>query len=124
MDLEVNIKKTIHITPEDIDDIMCCALEGGITYWCSKAEVIGEYLGEYASEQISRGGTLKLYDEDGQAYELTKAKLLNGIKLAIEQDYYPHYHWHVDQVLDGCQIDGEVADAIVQLALFENVIYG
>ena len=41
---------------------MATALDGGITYWCNKAEVIGGYLGEYASDQISRGGKLKLYD--------------------------------------------------------------
>ena len=46
----------VKISQQDIDDIMVCALEGGISYWCCEAEVIGEYLGEYASDQISRGG--------------------------------------------------------------------
>ena len=59
---------------------MCTALEGGINYWCCKAEVVGEYLGEYASEQISRGGELKLYDaEEDEVYTLTLDKLLKGI---------------------------------------------
>ena len=47
-------KATINfkLNMQDIDDIMACALEGGINYWCSEAKVIGEYLGEYASEQM------------------------------------------------------------------------
>ncbi len=53
----VKVEMEILLTQEDIDDIMAGALEGGITYWCSKAEVAGEYLGEYGHEQIARGGT-------------------------------------------------------------------
>ena len=32
--MEITIKKTFNITDEQLDDIMCTALEGGITYWC------------------------------------------------------------------------------------------
>ena len=46
----------VRVSNEDIDDIMVSALEGGINYWCRKAEVKGEYLREYASDQISSGG--------------------------------------------------------------------
>ena len=54
---------------------MSMALEGGITYWCGQAKVKGKYLGDYGSEQISRGGTLYLYDnEDDSEYELTPEK--------------------------------------------------
>lgn len=60
--IEVNKKYTV--TPQDIDDIMVTALEGGINYWCRKAKVVGEYLGECASDQISRGGSLILYDAE------------------------------------------------------------
>ena len=45
--LRVNFN--VVVSGEDIDDIMCSALEGGINYWCGKAEVDGKYLGEYAS---------------------------------------------------------------------------
>lgn len=33
---------------EIIDDIVTTALEGGICYWCKRAEVKGKYLGEFA----------------------------------------------------------------------------
>lgn len=56
--LEVSFN--VLVTDEDIDDIMVSALEGGINHWCAEAKVQGEYLGEFASDQISRGGTLLL----------------------------------------------------------------
>ena len=122
---EIKVESTIRVTTEDIDDIMCAALEGGINYWCNKAEVVGDYLGEYASEQIARGGKLILHDcEIDEAYELTREMLLNGISLAIEGNYYEDYDWVDGEVLDTCCIDADVADVIVQLALFDEVIYG
>ena len=115
---------SMKISNEDIDDIMCAALEGGICYWCSKAEVIeDEYFGEYAHEQISKGGSLNLYDcETNEVYVLTKEKFLNGIKLAFEQGYAD---WlNSDYSIDTCKIDSEDADIIIQLALFEDVVFG
>lgn len=115
----------IKVTQEDIDDIMCSAFEGGITYWCDSAEVVGDYLGEYASEQISRGGLLILHDaEDDEEYDLDLNQLLNGIKQAYEGNYFAEYEWCDGKTIDTCQVDAEVADVIVQLALFDEVIYG
>lgn len=121
----VNITKSVKITVEDIDDIMVSALEGGITYWCYKEEVVGDYLGEYASEQISRGGSLKLYDrEEDEVYELTLQKFLKGIQMAIQHNYYAEYEWCNGTEIDTCEVDASVADVIIQLALFDDVIYG
>ena len=88
---KVKAEPEINVTQEDIDDIVATALEGGINYWCREAEVVGDYLGEYASEQISRGGTLKLYDsEEDEVYELTRDKLLDGIKKYCEDTERPY----------------------------------
>lgn len=128
MDNIININTTYKVTDEDIDDIMCSALEGGITYWCYRAEVVGKYLGEYASEQISKGGTLKLYVEepdDEPFVELTKEKFLKGVTMAISDAAYADYDWYLpDGTLDPCEIDSDVADYIVQCALFGEVVYG
>lgn len=121
--IEVNKKYTV--TPQDIDDIMVTVLEGGINYWCRKAEVVGEYLGEYASDQISRGGSLILYDaESSDNWELNLEKLLDGIQKAIEDNWFSDYDWYVGGGLDCCHIDGDVADVIVQLALFDEIVFG
>ena len=112
------------ISDEDIDDIMSAAMDGGITYWCGRAEVVGEYLGEYASEQISRGGTLKLYDiEDPKTvYELTLDKFLNGLRLWLENERA--FALTEAGRLDVGQIDAAAADTIIQYALFCDIVYG
>ena len=120
----LTVKKTITITNQDIDDIMCTALEGGINYWCNKVKVVGGYLGEYASEQISRGGVLVVCPIDQAPCDLTKEKLLKGIQRAIDEDVYTNYEWYNTNGIDTCNIDADVADFIVQLALFGKVIYG
>ena len=80
----LKLELEVIVTQEDIDDIMAGALEGGINYWCGKAEVVGDYLGEYASEQISRGGQLLLHDiEEDKTYTLDKEKFLKGLTLTI-----------------------------------------
>ena len=122
---EIEINTKLVVTAEDIDDIMCTALEGGITDWCGSAKVVGEHFGEYGHEQIARGGKLKLYDMvEDEEYELTCEDVLKGIKMAVEEGYYENYGWFTGNSLDTCNIDAEVADVIVQFALFEEVIYG
>lgn len=126
--------KDLLITKEDIDDIMCSALEGGICYWCWKAEVVeNKYYGEYAHEQISNLGSLRIYlIEDNNVsephqYVLTFGKFLRGIKLylaeqnldkVLELDYvYNKYR------ISPTYMDGNMADEIVQNALFGELVY-
>lgn len=112
----------VNLSQQDIDDIMVAALEGGICYWCRKAEVVGEYLGEYASDQISRGGALILHDvESAQTWELTLEKFLNGVKLYFEQGCHVQVE---DNRIDPGDIDANDADCIVQFAVFGEVIFG
>lgn len=113
------------VTAQDIDDIMATALEGGINYWCNSVEVEGEYLGEYASDQISRGGALILYDdEEDKEYKLTLPMLMDGISMAIQKGYTYHGWLQPDGKLDLCNFDAIDADVVVQFAIFREIIYG
>lgn len=112
----------VNLSQQDIDDIMAVALDGGICYWCRKAEVVGEYLGEYASDQISRGGALILHDaESAQTWELTLEKFLKGVKLYFEQGCHVQVE---DNAIDTCDIDANDADCIVQFSVFGEVVFG
>ncbi len=117
---------TFVLTAEDIDGIMACALEGGINYWCSKAKVVGEYRGEYASEQISRGGTLELYEilEEYGARTLNIEKFIQGFKAWIENGYDYNGAVSANGKVDTSLIDAGDADTIIQLALFDEIVYG
>lgn len=106
--MEYTVKTTI--TGEQIDDILDSALYSGISYWCGLAEVGRHIKGvKYMSEEVSRGGALKLTDDDGKTHLLTKAKVLKGISLYSNHDFE--------------QYDAADADNIVQLALFGKLIY-
>ena len=122
------IRKAIEVTAEDIDDILCGSLEGGNTHWCDRVEVIGEYLGEYASEQISRGGKLRFHviepfdEDDTEWYELDKGKFLIGLQKWLN-DYSDVGRVLYKNKLDCAEIDAGMADSIVQFALFGEEIY-
>ena len=112
------------LTEEDIDDIMDAALYG-INYWCSEAEIVGERLGDYASDQISRGGTLKLYDaESDDVWELTLEKFLNGFKLWVANGDDEYGALQSDGSVDTGEIDSATADMIIQYALFDEIVFG
>lgn len=115
----------VTVTGQDIDDIMVAALEGGITYWCREAKVVGDFLGDYASEQISRGGKLTLHDaESEKVWELDRDKFLNGIKLWIQNGMDEYHALGADGTLDCCEIDSAMADLIIQFAIFGEIIFG
>ena len=114
---------TIEINQGDIDDIMCAALEDGICHWCSAAAVVGEYLGSHAHEQISRGGKLMLQDaEDNIQYELTQDKFLKGLRLFLERGHSDLVNIK-NESIDPCDFDSDCADRVVQLALFEEIVF-
>ena len=118
----------IRVTQEDIDGIMACALEGGITYWCDRVDVVGgEYLGEYANEQISRGGELKLSAIEDDEYVLNLPKLLKGVEMFYKVNpedcmFVKRDAGHIE--IFWLFVDGERSDAIVQFALFDEIVFG
>ena len=126
---EVHAEIAIRLTQQDVDDIMVSALEGGICYWSDCVEVVGRYLSEYASGQISRGGKLKIhvdepFDEaNTEWYELDMEKFAQGFRLWLENGG-DRYGAVSNGEVDTCEIDGEMADLIIQYALFGEVVYG
>jgi hypothetical protein len=66
---------------------------------------------------LKKGDKILMYDveDEFETWDLTLDKLLNGIKLTIENGY-----WNGD--MD--EIDGEVGDIIFQHALFNEIVYG
>ncbi|MCL4538218.1 MAG: hypothetical protein M1378_01220 [Bacteroidetes bacterium] len=114
------------ITNQDIDDIVCTALEGGINYWCSKVELTRKPTEEgakYLSDMVSRGGAIKLevFEEDRDSTKepklLERDNMVQGIKKAAE---------HMKKSVQGFieDHDAEMADVAVQFAVFNEIIFG
>lgn len=111
------------VTNEDADDIMESVMTG-CTYWCKKVEPVDSYLGEYASEQISRGGTLKFHQIDDTPVDLTPKKFKNGLSIWLK--YHVRHSSRIviqNDRIDPGQIDANDADSILQYALFGRLIY-
>ena len=123
---EVAVQIHVKLTTENIDDIMVSALEGGICYWASEAEVVEEKrCADWGHEQIARGGALIIHNaESDDKWELTLEKFLNGVKLWIQNGEDQYHALQKDGTLDTCVIDGEMADLIIQYALFGEVVFG
>ena len=123
-EFEVELELKARVTMQDIDDIMCTALDGGITGWCGAAKPVGKRLGEYAHEQIGRGSSLMLYDaESSDKWELTLDKFLRGLAQAIE-DGVPVAIDAGSGSIDASEVDADGADMIIQYALFGEVVFG
>ncbi|SKA98568.1 hypothetical protein SAMN05443428_1303 [Caloramator quimbayensis] len=110
----------IRITNQDISSIIDKAMNtgGGSLHWCYGAEP--KYnKGIPINEVIANGGTLLLQGIDGATHELTRDKLIIGLQQAL-----PYLDNVINGInLDGTLIDGIGADLIVQLALFNELIY-
>lgn len=134
--ISVDIKSKLELTPDDINNLVVAALEGGINYWCRKAEMKlahpnnpdNKYWGvapefedkiKYASDLIGYNGVLILYDaESPDKWELTLENFMKGVKFVCERDGYTSG----DDLMDNH--DADTADAIVQYALFNEIVFG
>jgi hypothetical protein len=120
----VTVQSEIILTSQDIDDIISTEFDGGGTHWIGQVEVVGDYLGEYASEQISRGGRLILHDaESDDTWTLTLDNFLDGFRQWLEEGLDRYGAVYGGEV-DTAQIDGTMADIIIQYALFGEYVFG
>ena len=60
--------------------------------------------------------------KDKERYVLTREKLLKGIRRVIEARGVDSFYFNGE--MDCCNVDAEVADIMVQYALFGDIIYG
>ena len=115
------VPSTTTVTQQQVDDLLCAAFEGGISYWCDSAEVDGAGLPEgakYKSDALTRGARIRLHiSDDDEVVSLTLSKFLEGIARAAA-----HYRASVDDFLE--DHDADSADAAVQYAVFGELVYG
>lgn len=108
---------TLKIRNQDIVNIMEKALEEGGLDWCYNLEsMYGETVP--ISRVISNGGILLFYTMD-RVWTLTKPKFLLGLQQALP--YLTEFvNWNT---LDLSSINSDDADFIIQLALFNELLF-
>lgn len=110
------------ITEEFVSDVLCTAFEGGSVYWISSMSNLSpEPKSQYFSESVAKGDTIEIIDnEDHKVYKLDFNTFAEGYKRYV--DYCLKNGREVYS--DPCDIDAEVADIILQFALFNEIIFG
>ena len=116
------------ISDQDVIDLMVTAIEGGINYWCPSIQVQSgtsnmECFSERVGDIINKGGTILLADDEDETHdlesytwhELTADKLRIGFQKYLERK---------GSSVDPGDWDVEVADVIIQLAIFGKIVYG
>jgi len=120
------IKVSYDIHNNFVDDLMVCALEGGINHWCYRADAKGDFFRftYFTSECLTRGGEILLYEDEEEdnegnplAHTLTLKKFLKGL-----DDYCANSNKTPDGLAE--DFDACDADNIVQYAIFGQVVYG
>lgn len=122
------ITKTFEYYDEDIVDVIGSAIYD-IGYWScidndtdvwnktSDSMDDDHTFEDVFFEILKRGQAVELIDieDDEEVWELTLDKLIHGMQLAVEQNYW-------DGDIDS--LDGEVGDVIFQCALFDEIVFG
>ena len=118
----------IELSDKEVVSIYTTALEGGIGYWAIADEYKWQYLYEDWENDIVHplepDQVLVVLsdteDNDFKDEQLTPAKIRAGVKLLIEK--YPHMYQIIDD--NEFHVDADGADAVVQLGLFGEIVYG
>ena len=146
---ETNPQITIKIAKEDVVDILSSAMDG-IGYWGRIVPNNEQYkeakkwireneepdyeicYEEVIAQMLFDGKSVAVRDiEDDQESWLSLSNLSYGIRKAFQEGYYSDYDWLVPDGggsnkwhLEPDQIDAEVADVIIQLAVLGEIVYG
>lgn len=129
MDDDLIIQVTKALTDQNAEDIVGTAWYGGITYWA--AELTAD---DVADEPEGTLTTIK--DENGGYYHLTVKDIQRAYAALLRLDQkhvnreihgYIIDSWRNRNDEDGIDcgdIDSDAADCIVQVACFDEVVYG
>jgi hypothetical protein len=129
----INLDLDIH--DHEIKDIVITALEGGIGYWgclLNEGKEFDDFYklqsyhqlstSEFVADLLLSGKSVLLFDTEldfnkAEKWELNLTKLLNGIKLYIITNK------QINLPLTD-NLDSNMADSIIQYALFNELVYG
>ena len=118
---------TVEISDKMIEDILCSAFEGGITYWAENVSCkdnddmkkVGGWKHEYLTKTKKKDAIMYIHDiETGERYPITKKSIIDALqKLDAEHSET------LDRILSE-QYDAHDADIVVQTACFGHVVFG
>jgi len=139
--------KPVILKKDDVRTIITDAIDGASAYWCDycgiekPVKIVPSSDVEPEAETLANGGILAFYvtepfedDEEGneiEKYVLTLDKMMEGITKYVnecsEDEKESLLKWHTikgEYHLNLTCIDGYIEDAILQMALFGEIVLG
>lgn len=116
-------KHIVELTPDMVDEILLIGFMFGIRHWCSKTEILEScYLGMYDSEQVSRGGSVLLYDRNETGLHILN---LENFLVGYCEVYAMSVinNWEEHKANGIWELSERICDYIIQYAVFRDVIY-
>ena len=127
------IKRTIEITDEMIEDLLCSAFEGGSTYWANNVSCednedmkkVGGWKHEYLTKTKKKNAVMFIHTIDDNdeihGYSITKQSIIDALQKmdSPEHKYTKSLQRILNETWDACD-----SDIVLQTACFGEVIYG
>jgi hypothetical protein len=128
---EMNIiNRRLEISDELIEDILCTAFEGGITYWANNVSVPDQddarklkcWKHEYLTKTKKKDAVMYIHDTySSDKHPITKKAIIDALQKMDNPKY--KYTKTLGRILDETY-DAWDADIVVQTACFGEVVYG
>lgn len=121
-----NINVNIEVAKEDLDNLLCSAFREGSNYWIQNIRLKEDNkeedtpLSEYV---VIHNKTVVITIEDcvgEEEHELNLDKFVEGYRKYIEHCFREG----IQIVTEPMEMDMTIADSILQVALFDEVVYG
>jgi len=133
--VEIRVSIPVELDDQFFEDVIVTTFEGGSNYWVETAEVVhpteqrarGVALSIWAAAALNAGGSVVIGFED-EKKTLTQAMLVKGVELWVKN--HPQAvtffmeHRSGKRKIETCNVDAGDADAILQYALFGQLVYG
>jgi hypothetical protein len=112
---------TVTVSRQSLENLLGDGFDYGISYWCKSVRNVGRGSSALNAEShIVRGGTVNVYELDGESDAPRKLDARRVIQGALAYARLTGRYCLGD---DG-DYDVNDADAIIQLAAFGEIIYG
>ena len=123
------ITRTVEISDELIEGILCSAFEGGITYWANNVSChnredmkkVGGWKHEYLTKTKLKDAKLIIHTIDGGEVAITEKSIIDALQKMDSPEY--KYTKALNRILNE-EYDSDDADIVVQTACFGEVVYG
>ena len=123
------INRTVEISDELIEDILCGAFEGGITYWANNVSChdnkdmkkVGGWKHEYLTKTKKKDAKLIIHTIEGGQVTMSKKSIIDTLQKMDNPEN--GYTKALGRILNETY-DADDSDIVVQMACFGEVVYG